>query len=70
MKEMLKILARGGAELGGRLTDKKLVLAQRLAHWLNRAIDAGRAAPDSASDAEGALLKWISTNAHTRAKHL
>ena len=28
------------------------MLAQRLAHWLNRAIDAGRAAPGSASDGE------------------
>ena len=27
-------------------------MAQRLAHWLNRAIDAGRAAPGSASDGE------------------
>ena len=33
------------------MADKKPVLAQRLAHWLNRAIDAGRAAPGSASDA-------------------
>ena len=28
------------------------MLARRLAHWLNRAIDAGRAAPGSASDGE------------------
>ena len=28
------------------------MLAQHLAHWLNRAIDAGRAAPGSASDAD------------------
>ena len=27
-------------------------MAQRLAHWLNRAIDAGRAAPGSANDGE------------------
>ena len=50
--EILRILARGGAKLGSRLTDKKKVLAQRLAHWLNRVIDAGRAAPGSASDGE------------------
>ena len=43
---------RGGARLGSRLTDNNKLLAQRLAHWLNRAIDAGRAAPGSASDGE------------------
>ena len=52
MQFILVILARGGAKLGGRLTDKKSVLAQRLAHWLTGVIDAGRAAPGSASDGE------------------
>ena len=52
LKEILRILARGGAKLGGTMRDRKHVLAQRLAHWLNRAIDAGRAAPGSASEAE------------------
>ena len=52
LQYILRILARGGAKLGGRLTDNKEKLAQRLAHWLNRAIDAGRAAPGSASDGE------------------
>ena len=52
LQEILRTLARGGAKFAGRLADSKLVLAQRLAHWLNRAIDAGRAAPGSASDAD------------------
>ena len=52
LQDILRILARGGAKLGSRLTDKKKVLAQRLAHWLNRAIEAGRAAPGSVSDGE------------------
>ena len=46
---------RTGSKLGGKLNDQKSVLAERLAHWLNRAVDAGRKAPGSANDNEGAL---------------
>ena len=44
---ILRILGRTGAKLGGTLADAKGVLAQRLAHWLNRVLEAGRANPAS-----------------------
>ena len=39
---MLKCLSRTGLKLGGKLADKKNVLAERLAFWLNEVVEAGR----------------------------
>ena len=39
---MLRCLARNGLKLGGKLADAKPVLAERLAHWLNEVVEAGR----------------------------
>ena len=39
---MLKCLSRTGVKLGGKLSDKKNVLAERLAFWLNQVVEAGR----------------------------
>ena len=50
LKNILRILGRTGVKLGGTLADNKGVLAERLAHWLNRVLEAGRAKPGSASD--------------------
>ena len=50
LQDILRILGRTGTKLGGRLADPKGVLAQRLAHWLNRVLAAGRAKPGSASE--------------------
>ena len=50
LQEILRILGRTGTKLGGKLADPKGVLAQRLAHWLNRVVAAGRAKPGSASE--------------------
>ena len=50
IQEILRILGRTGTKLGGTLSDSKGVLAQRLAHWLNRVLAAGRAKPGSASE--------------------
>ena len=36
LKAVLIILKRTGSKLGGRVTEKKDVLSQRLAHWLNQ----------------------------------
>ena len=49
IQEILRCLSRTGAKLGGKLADSKAVLAQRLAHWLNQVIEAGRSKP-AASD--------------------
>ena len=50
---MLKCFSRTGMKLGGKLADKKNVLAQRLAFWLNEVVEAGRDArtqdPDTGS---------------------
>ena len=44
-------MGRTGTKLGGKLNDNKAVLAERLAHWLNRVVlQAGRAKPVSASE--------------------
>ena len=43
-------MGRTGTKLGGKLNDNKAVLAERLAHWLNRVLQAGRAKPGSASE--------------------
>ena len=50
MRSILRILGRTGAKLGGTLTDRKSVLTERLAYWLNSVLDAGRTKPGSASD--------------------
>jgi len=42
LKEILRIFARTGTRLGGKLDDQKKVLSERLAHWLNRVVGAGR----------------------------
>ena len=52
IQNILRILGRTGAKLGGTLADSKGVLAQRLAHWLNCVLEAGRAKPGAASDEE------------------
>ena len=48
LKAVLKILSRSGARLG-KLQDKKQVLAQRLAYWLQKVFEAGRM-PSCVSD--------------------
>ena len=35
-------MSRAGAKLGGKLGETKAVLAERLAHWLNLVLGAGR----------------------------
>jgi hypothetical protein len=53
IQDMLKCFSRTGMKLGGKLADKKNVLAQRLAFWLNEVVEAGRDArtqdPDTGS---------------------
>jgi hypothetical protein len=44
IQEVLRCLARTGLKLGGKLSEKG-VLAERLAHWLNTVLEAGRKAP-------------------------
>ena len=61
IQEVLRCLRRTGLKLGGKLGDKKNVLAERLAHWLNKVLGAGRNVPsqiaeegdEDASDVEG-----------------
>jgi hypothetical protein len=38
------LLGSHGPKLGGKLSDNKGVLCQRLAHWLNKVLEAGREA--------------------------
>jgi len=42
IQQILKCLSRTGLKLGGRLADPKGVLVERLAHWLNQVVEAGR----------------------------
>ena len=42
IQSMLRCLSRTGVKLGGKLSDKKNVLADRLAFWLNQVVEAGR----------------------------
>lgn len=42
VRAVLSILRRTGTKLGGRLSDKKAVLIQRLAHWLSKVVEVGR----------------------------
>ena len=46
IEQMLKCLSRTGLKLGGKLADKKNVLAERLAFWLNEVVEAGRKTRD------------------------
>ena len=48
LQRILRILGRTGLKLGGKISDKKGVLAERLAYWLNRVLAAGRDAPGGA----------------------
>ena len=45
IQDVLRCLSRTGLKLGGKLSDKKGVLAERLAHWLNKVLEAGRNVP-------------------------
>jgi hypothetical protein len=42
IQSVLRCLRRSGLKLGGKFTDPKPVLADRLAHWLGQVIEAGR----------------------------
>ena len=53
LREILKILSRNGAKLSGKLSETKAVLAERLAHWLNLVLDAGRKGQGDSSDEGG-----------------
>ena len=53
LQGVLRILSRAGAKLGGKLGETKAVLAERLAHWLNLVLDAGRKGPGDSSDEVG-----------------
>ena len=52
LQSILRILSRTGLKLGGKMSDKKGVLAERLARWLNRVVAAGREGPGGASGGE------------------
>ncbi len=52
LQRILRILGRTGLKLGGKISDKKNVLAERLAFWLNRVLKAGRELPEGASGGE------------------
>ena len=52
LQSILRILSRTGLKLGGKISDKKGVLAERLARWLNRVLAAGREVPGGASGGE------------------
>ena len=52
LQAILRILGRTGLKLGGRIDDRKPVLAQRLARWLNRVLAAGRQVPGEASGSD------------------
>ena len=59
VQTLLKCLSRTGVKLGGKLADNKGVLAERLAHGLNKVVEAGREASEAemgngeATDEEG-----------------
>ena len=42
---MLRCFSRTGVKLGGKLSDKKNAIAERVAFWLNQVMEAGREAP-------------------------
>ena len=70
IQEILRILGRTGTKLGGTLSDSKGVLAQRLAHWLNRVLAAGRAKPGSASEEDMAGDECIEDSTRQRKQTL
>jgi hypothetical protein len=45
IQEVLRCLARTGLKIAGKLLEKKGVLAERLAHWLNNVMEEGRNVP-------------------------
>ena len=51
IQSILRILGRTGLKLGGKLADAKPVLIERLAHWLNKVVEAGRE-PEGADNVE------------------
>ena len=42
MQDILRCLSRTGLKMGGTISDKKDVLSQRLAFWLQKVVEAGR----------------------------
>ena len=57
IQSVLRCLGRSGLKLGGKFTDPKPVLADRLSHWLGQVMEAGRVAlhevqPDTDSELE------------------
>ena len=52
LQSMLRCLSRTGLKLGGKLADKKSVLAERVAVWLNQVVEAGREVPREDLDGE------------------
>ena len=52
LRDILRILSRTGTKLGGKLSDTKTILSERLAHWLDLVLQAGRAKPVSSSKDE------------------
>ena len=52
LQNILRILSRTGLRLGGQLADKKGVLAERRARWLNRVLAASREVAGSAPGGE------------------
>ena len=53
LQAIIGILRRTGLKMGGKMSDRKPVLAERLAHWLNRVMAAGREVDEGASGDDG-----------------
>ena len=53
LQAIIGILRRTGLKMGGKMSDTKPVLAERLAHWLNRVMAAGREVDEGASGDDG-----------------
>ena len=45
LQNVLKCFNRGGLKIGGKLSDQKKALADRVAFWLNQVMEAGREVP-------------------------
>ncbi|MBM4179915.1 MAG: hypothetical protein FJ211_11410, partial [Ignavibacteria bacterium] len=52
LQSLLRCLGRTGVKLGGKLSDKKNILAERVAFWLNQVVEAGREVPPEGIDGE------------------
>ena len=52
LQEVLRSLAKSGIKLGGKLTDAKPVLAERLARWLAKVVEMGREDVDAQCGSE------------------